>query len=61
MAEEFLYVREWTSDDERAAALGVWNIHYLYHRPHGTAGGQPPASRLQSGVTNVLTPTTSAG
>lgn len=55
LAEEFLYAREWTSDDERTAALGVWNIHYNYHRPHGTAGGQPPASRLQSGVTNVMT------
>jgi transposase InsO family protein len=54
LAEEFLYAREWNSEDERAAALGVWNIHYNYHRPHGTAGGQPPASPLQSGVTNVL-------
>ena len=54
LAEEFLYAREWNSEDERAAALGVWNIHYNYHRPHSTAGGQPPTVRLQSGVTNVL-------
>lgn len=25
-----------------------------YHRPHGAASGQPPASRLLTGVTNVL-------
>lgn len=54
LSEEFLYSHEWTSEGERAAALGVWNIHYNYHRPHGTAGGQPPASRLPVGVTNVL-------
>ncbi|GHF06109.1 hypothetical protein GCM10017776_24890 [Streptomyces griseoluteus] len=30
------------------------DIHYNYHRPHGTAGGRPPASRLQSGGTNVV-------
>lgn len=54
MAEEFLYAREWSSEDERAAALKVWNIHYNFHRPHSAAGGQPPASRVPSGVTNVL-------
>jgi len=54
LAEEFLYAREWTSEDERATALGVWNIHYNYHRPHGAARGLPPASRLPAGVTNVV-------
>jgi transposase InsO family protein len=54
LAEEFLYAREWKSEEERSAALDVWNIHYNYHRPHGTAGGQPPASRLAAGVSNVL-------
>ncbi|MGH8777049.1 MAG: IS481 family transposase, partial [Jiangellaceae bacterium] len=34
-------------------AIGVWNIHYNYHRPHSAAGGRPPASRLKTGVTNV--------
>ena len=28
-------------------------IHHNYHRPHSTAGGQPPASRLTTGVTNL--------
>jgi transposase InsO family protein len=54
IAEEFLYARTWTSEDQRRAALGVWNVHYNYHRPHGAAGGQPPAARLRDGVTNVV-------
>ncbi|MEM6110381.1 IS481 family transposase, partial [Mycobacterium sp. 050272] len=28
--------------------------HFNYHRPHSAADGQPPASRLTTGVTNVL-------
>lgn len=54
IAEEFLNAREWGSKDERAGALEVWNIHYNFHRPHSAAGGQPPASRVPAGVTNVL-------
>ena len=53
LAEELLYAREFTTEDERAAATHVWNIHYNYHRPHSAAGGQPPASRLHTHVTNV--------
>jgi transposase InsO family protein len=55
IAEEFLYARSWVSEDQRSDALSVWNIHYNYHRPHGAAGGQPPALQLRAGVTNVLT------
>ncbi|KQW17222.1 IS481 family transposase [Streptomyces sp. Root369] len=54
IAEEFLYARSWLSEDQRRDALGVWNIHYNYHRPHGAAGGNPPAQQLRAGVTNVL-------
>jgi transposase InsO family protein len=53
LAEELLYAREYRCEDERTAAIGVWNIHYNYHRPHSAAGGRPPASRLKTGVTNV--------
>ena len=53
MAEEVLYVREYTCKDERSTAISVWNIHYNYHRPHSAAGGKPPATRLHTGVTNV--------
>jgi transposase InsO family protein len=54
LAEEFLYAREWASETQRASALGIWNIHYNYHRPHTAVGNQPPASQLSIGVTNVM-------
>jgi hypothetical protein len=53
LAEEFLYARTWTSETQRAEALKVWNIHFNYHR-HSAAAGQPPASRLATGVTNLM-------
>ncbi|GAA4891996.1 IS481 family transposase [Streptomonospora salina] len=53
MAEEVLYARPYDSEEERAAALATWNIHYNYHRPHSAAGGLPPASRIRTAVTNV--------
>lgn len=55
LAEEFLYARTWISEAQRTEALKVWNIHFNYHRPHSAAEGQPPASRLPTGVTNVVT------
>ncbi|TDW24179.1 IS481 family transposase [Kribbella kalugense] len=54
IAEEFLYARTWTSEDQRREALAVWNIHYNYHRPHSAVDGEPPASRLRERVSNVL-------
>jgi len=54
LAAEFLYARTWTSETQRSEALKIWNIHFNYHRPHSAAGGQPPASRLRTGVTNVV-------
>ncbi|EDY62792.1 transposase [Streptomyces pristinaespiralis ATCC 25486] len=53
VVEELLYARQFTSEEDRTAAITVWNIHYNYHRPHSGAEGQPPASRLWDGVTNV--------
>ncbi len=53
LAEEVLYAREFHCEDDSSAAIGVWNIHYNYHRPHSVAGGRPPASRLKTDVTNV--------
>lgn len=53
LTEEVLYAHAWTSEQQRSDAIAVWNIHYNYHRPHSAAGGQPPASRLKTGVTNV--------
>jgi transposase InsO family protein len=54
IAEELLYARPYTSEAQRAQAVEVWNLHYNYHRPHTAAGNQPPASRLDPGVTNVM-------
>jgi transposase InsO family protein len=54
LAEEFLYARTWTSETERAGALGIWNIHYNYHRPHTAVGHQPPANKARARVTNVM-------
>jgi len=49
-----LYARPWTSEAERSDAIGTWLIHYNYHRPHTAARDQPPASRLKTGVTNLM-------
>ncbi len=54
LIEEFLYAREWTSEQHRSDALAVWNIHYNYHRPHTATKNQPPAAHLRTGVTNVM-------
>ncbi len=54
LAEEFLYARTWTSEQQRTDALKVWNIHFNYHRPHGAVGGHPPAPGLTNGVTKVI-------
>jgi transposase len=53
LTEEVLYAHEFNCEADRSTAIAVWNIHYNYHRPHSAAGGQPPASRLKTGVTNV--------
>lgn len=53
MAEEVLYARPYNCENQRTAAIEVWNIHYNYHRPHSAAGGRPPATRLTTRVTNV--------
>jgi transposase InsO family protein len=53
LAEELLYSREYTSEEQRRTAVEVWNVHYNYHRPHSTRGGRPPAAYRQHRVTNV--------
>jgi len=54
LAEELLYSRTWTCEDERTAAIDVWNIHYNYHRAHTAVGDRPPASRLRTTVSNLM-------
>jgi hypothetical protein len=42
--------------DERSRdrLVAVWHPHYDYHRPHGAAGGQSPATRAPVAVSNVM-------
>jgi hypothetical protein len=54
LAIELLYAHPWESEHARTHGLATWMIHYNYHRPHTAARDQPPASRLKTGVTNVM-------
>ena len=45
LAREWAYVRAWSSNDHRAAALRVFLDRYNYDRPHTALGGKPPISR----------------
>lgn len=58
IANELLYARIWLSEADRAAAIQRWNIHYNYHRDHTAIGDRPPASRLKTRVTNVMSQNT---
>ncbi len=53
-AEELLYALIWTSETDRANAIQIWNLHDNHYRDHTAIGGRPPASRLRTGVTNVM-------
>ena len=55
LAEECLYARSYSSQQQRRDAVAVWNHHDNYHRPHTTCGNQPPATRVPAHVTNVMT------
>lgn len=52
LAREWAYSRAWSSNDQRAAALGAFLDRYNYHRPHTALGGRPPISRCP-GVNNL--------
>lgn len=54
-AEECLYARSYSSQQQRRDAIAVWNHHYNYHRPHTTCRSQPPATGAPAHVTNVMT------
>ena len=45
LAEELLYSREYTSEQQRRTAVEIWNVHYNYHRP--------PSAYRRHRVTNV--------
>jgi transposase InsO family protein len=45
---EWAYVRPYTSNAERTAALDDWLHLYNHHRAHTALGGQPPISRVNN-------------
>ena len=54
LAEECLYARSYSSQQQHRDAVAVWNHHYNYHRPHTACRSQPPATRVPAHVTNVM-------
>lgn len=46
MAEEWAYVRLYTSNAQRLRALSRWLEFYNRRRPHTALGGRPPISRV---------------
>lgn len=48
LLDEWAYIRPYTSNDERTAALTDYLHTYNYHRCHTALGGQPPISRVNN-------------
>ena len=53
MLREWAYGRPYRRSRDRRAALPHWLHYYNRWRPHGSLGGKPPFSRLETAVTNV--------
>lgn len=47
LAREWAYVRDYTSEAERVAALTDFLNFYNHERPHSALGGKPPISRTR--------------
>jgi transposase InsO family protein len=52
LLNEWAYARVYGSTTERARLLPLYLERYNYHRPHGSLGHQPPASRLNNLIGN---------
>jgi transposase InsO family protein len=52
LLNEWAYARIYGSSHERTNALPLYLERYNYHRPHGSLGHQPPATRLNNLVRN---------
>lgn len=52
LINEWAYHRIYGSTKERAQALPLFLDRYNYHRPHGSLGHQPPATRLTNVIRN---------
>jgi transposase InsO family protein len=48
LLDEWAYLRPYTSNDERTAALSDFLHHYNHHRCHTALGGHPPISRVNN-------------
>ncbi|MCI4042887.1 IS481 family transposase [Streptomyces sp. TRM75563] len=48
LADEWAYLRPYTSNGERTAALADFLHNYNHHRSHTALGGQPPISRVNN-------------
>ncbi|WP_330347977.1 IS481 family transposase [Streptomyces sp. NBC_00582] len=48
LLDEWAYLRPFTSNDERTAALADFLHTYNYHRCHTALGGQPPITRVNN-------------
>ncbi|MFF7082309.1 integrase core domain-containing protein, partial [Streptomyces lavendulae] len=46
--DEWAYLRPYTSNDERTAALADFLHTYNHHRRHTALGGHPPISRVNN-------------
>lgn len=54
LADEFLYARAWTSEQQRTHQPGVWKVHYNYHRRQTAIRDRPPPTPAPKHVTNVM-------
>ncbi len=55
ITREWAYARSYKSSDHRATYLPHFLFDYNFHRPHSALNSLPPASRLPTTATNVLT------
>ena len=46
LLEEWAYIRDWTSETQRAAGYDHFMHFYNHHRPHGALGWQSPTATL---------------
>ena len=53
MLREWAYARPYRRSRDRTRALSTWVAYYNRWRPHGSLGGNPPLSRLDTPVNNV--------
>ena len=51
---EWAYARASTTSDQRKSHLPEWTHMYNWHRPHGSLNSNPPISRLDLPMDNLL-------